>query len=606
MAILEDVLPAYTSWTVVNGTMSASLLHLNAGGYAHCTLTTADLPDIPSSFQIFARLNRDVAWKTALIGALLEITYVSTDIAHTRVPFSYASIDAGVYVVENTVIVPSAEYTSMKFTIYNNSTSAVDLTMWELRPYTVPASVQDLELVKQETIAEAALNAEAEAAAAAAAAKTEAITESVATAIAAAGEYTDDAIVAASITTDQLVAGTALIGDALIADLSAGKITAGTIDVDASISIAGGGTTIDSTGVLVSRGNFRLDDGLEIILRDSDNLLMDHSAELLPVDFGTSLGTNTYLALPQGNDLSWVPTNWSACRVIATPEGDSFPYALFGLQALGISPSTINKWIHHARRLQGATEYTFSGYFSTYTNSPTTGQWRYVMRLEAGHYDDTTFEWVQDAVWETLSPYISLLTANRFVWTRMAVTTNTAIPAAADMFRCVVYAHRYDGSMVAGNTFMGDGFQLVPYGYPTAYDPEATVMSFLSGTNTAGIKTHVHTPLVYSGSSALIPNAYLSVDAVTNIAYDSFTQIVTMNLAFTCTSTMTMNRWIALLPSSIPAPNAEVLFPAFVQRATPTVSRGIVGADGLVYLYFGANLAVGERVFMCVSYCVAF
>ena len=135
MEFLSSILPTELDrWNIQNGSISTTQMLLHAGGEASCSIEQTELEYIPKAFQVRARHNANVDWKSPSLYATLDITYTDGTYYQTLIPFNTTSVTASENITSNIAMVESKTYSDLKFTITNTLDTDLILTLYELRP----------------------------------------------------------------------------------------------------------------------------------------------------------------------------------------------------------------------------------------------------------------------------------------------------------------------------------------------------------------------------------------------------------------------------------------------------------------------------------------
>lgn len=250
-------------------------------------------------------------------------------------------------------------------------------------------------------------------------------------------------------------------------------------------SVAGGSVLIDSTGVQLSGADFKLVDetntGLVTALRDRQNLLFDHSAELAQVNQdATALEAGRVFPLfsdPGNASLGkWRPSVWTSGAfsanggIFCNPSDVSAGReAAFDERALRLSSRETATWSQIAPidRAALTSKYTFSAYFARHAGSSGTINATVVIQPLTAAYANNG---------SSFTATFPVAGAN-FLYKRYAATTGN-LPGSTAYLRVSLYT---DASHC-----VCDGMQLVSGDKPVPYEPESTSMRFLSGNNPSG------------------------------------------------------------------------------------------------------------------------
>ncbi|WP_155669138.1 phage tail spike protein [Ornithinibacillus caprae] len=234
-----------------------------------------------------------------------------------------------------------------------------------------------------------------------------------------------------------------------------------------------GNTLIDDNGILVDSGGFRIIDEntqLESLIYGASNMVNDHSFELVPLGTGSwSHATRRVDVDRMGNYFLWdIQGAREYARIQSTLNTSEFQRAHFGHQAAILENRYFWKQyvpLNIANMLTGR-PYTVSVYFAAYedTSAPVTS------RLLVHAYD-WEFNLIQSSSVANVS--ITINPNEPYLWKRVGATIHN-LPQNTAYLRI-----RLDNSEDIRT--LADGVQLIPYEYPTIYQPEDALFKYIQG-----------------------------------------------------------------------------------------------------------------------------
>lgn len=226
----------------------------------------------------------------------------------------------------------------------------------------------------------------------------------------------------------------------------------------------------DSTGMSVYEASFRIvdpDTQVESQIRPSNNMLVDHSFEMIPRT-GSADANQTFAVdsnfLDFGNWFWWQASNWANARVLSVYGTGNPQMALFDFQAIVVREQSQCTWFEYVQKDQRYPNgpYTASAYFAAFGPSADTTAYIVLQACDAS-----------GAVLGTVIGTVGIIGSQKFVWKRAKCTYQT-LPTNTALLKVSLYCSP-DTSILA------DGVQLVPGSYPVVYDPESSLWRHLRG-----------------------------------------------------------------------------------------------------------------------------
>jgi len=127
----NNILPSEASrWSLYNSTYVEGVFTLSPTGTITCVLYPEDLAAIPTAFKVAAMQNINTLWQNPNLYASLYITYEEDYTSYSFIPLN----GIGAYLVSNAASVESGKFTSIVFTVTNNSDSNLIFTQLYLQP----------------------------------------------------------------------------------------------------------------------------------------------------------------------------------------------------------------------------------------------------------------------------------------------------------------------------------------------------------------------------------------------------------------------------------------------------------------------------------------
>lgn len=359
--------------------------------------------------------------------------------------------------------------------------------------------------------------------------------------------------------------------------IDGGSIRTGTVNTD-TVTISGGGTTIDKHGVSVRNGYFALEDEVsrqKYSLNKTRNFLKDHSFELLMGNTGTYNYDRSYMDFTSsGSEYRWFTTG-TPKLITAYNQPLEFSYAIHGVNAMLVN---YNNYVTQTVYQVGAGKtYTLSAFFKKHS-ALAGGKPKF--KVSVNYQIDNTVPWSQTKTFDTV-PSNGDIVRYQFTFT---IPSNLTINGSDKVLQISVMGE--DGYWV-----IADGVQLVQGEMATVYETDDALYNFASPYGFPEEAQQIKTKEIRGSNASRALYVYdvkeIQFSNNNSIWFDQYGNIKASDIVKTATWNIVDDNGVSLAKFPVGSNKANIIFGAKLEAdiigsiRTPTTNL-YVGADGEV------------------------
>ncbi|URJ76439.1 hypothetical protein MF621_004146 (plasmid) [Bacillus velezensis] len=368
------------------------------------------------------------------------------------------------------------------------------------------------------------------------------------------------------------------------------SIRTGLLNTD-TVTISGGGTTIDKNGVSVRNGNFTLEDQVsrqKVSLEKTRNFLKDHSFELLMGSTGTYNYDRSYMDFSSaGSEYRWF-TSGTPKLITAYNQPLEFSYAIHGVNAMLVNSS--NYVTQTVYQVGVGKTYTISGFFKKHS-AHAGGKPKF--KVSVNYQIENKIAWSQTKSFNTV-PSNEDIVRYQFTFT---IPSDITINGADKVLQVSVMGDD-------GNWIIADGIQLVQGDMATVYETDDALYNFASPYGFPEEAQQIKTKEIRGTNASRALYIYdvkeIQFSNNNSVWFDQYGNIKASDIVKTATWNIVDDNGVSLAKFPVGSNKANIVFGAKLEAEiigsirTPTTNL-YLGADGEVRvtdskMYNGGNI----------------